>query len=74
MKEIDLDIWFYDLPACWQEEITGIQRSHYDVDTDAESPDDDICYEFFDNAVAGWWNDLDYETKLSIYEKEELAR
>lgn len=70
MKEIELDIWFYNLPASWQEEITGISRSHYGVDADAETYDDDICYEYFDNAVAGWWDDQDYETKVAIYEKE----
>ena len=59
MKEIDLDIWFYDLPACWQEEITGINLSHYGD------------YEFFDNAVSEWWDCLDYNEKLAIYEKEE---
>lgn len=70
MEEIYLDLWFYDLPACWQEEITGITREHYNVGSDAESPDDDICYEFFDNAVAGWWDEQDYDTKLTIYTRE----
>ena len=75
MKEIELDIWFYDLPACWQEEITGITREHYGLtDENDGTPEGDACYEFFDNAVADWWNDQDYETKLKIYKGEELAR
>ena len=71
MREFDLDIWFYNLPAAWQEEITGISRADYNVDINETW---DECYEFFDNAVAGWWDDQDYETKLKIYEREELAR
>ena len=66
MKEIDLDNWFFDLPACAQMDITAIYMNE-DVATDAD-------YERFDNAVADWWDGQDYETKLSIYESEELAR
>ena len=72
MKEIDLDIWFYDLPACWQEEITGIKLSHYGVtDENDGTYEADPYYEFFDNAVSEWWDCLDYNEKLAIYEKEE---
>ena len=66
MKEIDLDDWFFNLPACWQMGITAIYMNE-DTATDAD-------YERFDNAVADWWDSQDYETKLSIYENEELAR
>ena len=66
MKEIDLDIWFFDLPACWQMVITAIYMDE-DTATDAD-------YERFDNTVADWWDSQDYETKLEIYEHESLAR
>lgn len=66
MKEIELDIWFYDLPAAWQEEITGINLTDYSATDDPKDPD----YEYFDNAVANWWDELDYADKLAIYERE----
>ena len=72
MKEIELDIWFYDLPAGWQEEITGIKLSDYGVtDENDGTYEADPCYEFFDNAVSYWWDCLDYDEKLAIYEREE---
>ena len=67
MKEIELDIWFYNLPAVWQEEITGIKLTDYSANEDEENPD----YEYFDNAVADWWDSHDYDEKLAIYEREE---
>lgn len=66
MREIDLDLWFYDLPACWQEEITGIRLTDYFATDDPKDP----CYEFFDNAVSYWWDCLDYDEKLAIYKNE----
>ena len=69
MKEIDLDIWFYDLPAAWQEEITGIKLTDYSATDDPKDPD----YEYFDNAVADWWDELFYEEKWYIYEREQLG-
>lgn len=66
MKEIELDIWFYDLPAFWQEEITGIKLTDYFATDDPKDPD----YEYFDNAVADWWDSHDYAEKLTIYERE----
>ena len=72
MKEIDLDIWFYNLPARHQEEITGISLSHYGVTDEIDGTyTADPCYEYFDNAVADWWNELLYEEKLFIYEREK---
>lgn len=69
-KLVRMDIWFYNLPASWQEEITGIMRADYNVDSDAETYDDDVCYEFFDNSVAEWWDSHTYEEKLAIFERE----
>lgn len=62
MKEYELDNWFFDLPACLMKEITGIPFNE-DNATDND-------YEDFENAAAMWWDCLDYEDKLSIYEKE----
>lgn len=64
MKKIDideLDRWFFDLPACWQSEITGIP-----FDEDGASTYD---YEVFDDAVTEWWDSLDYEDKLEVYQE-----
>lgn len=66
MKEVNLDLWFFDLPACWQESITGISLAHYDATDDPTDPD----YQYFDNAVAEWWDSHSYEAKLAIYERE----
>ena len=66
MREIELDLWFYDLPASWQEEITGISLGHYNATDDPQDPD----YEYFDNAVADWWDSHDYDEKLAIYVRE----
>lgn len=66
MREIELDLWFYDLPASWQEEITGISLADYDATDDPQDPD----YEYFDNAVADWWDSHDYDGKLAIYVRE----
>ena len=72
LKEIELDVWFFNLPAQWQEEITGIKLSDYGVtDENNGTYEADPYYEFFDNAVAGWWDNLNYEKKLSIYKNEE---
>ena len=62
MKEIELDDWFFSLPAFWQMDITGI---HYDLENAI-----DETYEAFDNEVAEWWDGLMYEEKLYIYERE----
>ena len=76
MKEIELDVWFYNLPAGWQEEISGIKLSDYWVtdENDGTYEDDDpyydYYYEFFDNAVSYWWDCLDYDEKLAIYNRE----
>lgn len=73
MKEIDLDLWFYDLPADWQEEISGITREHYGITEENDgTPEADVCYEFFDNAVGDWWDTHTYEEKLAIYQEQEL--
>ena len=66
MKEIELDIWFYDLPAAWQEEITGIKLTDYSATDDPKDPD----YEYFDNAVADWWDSHNFDEKLAIYIRE----
>lgn len=63
MKEIELDDWFFNLPACWQMDITAIYMNE-DAASDAD-------YERFDNAVTEWWDSQDYETKLAIYKNEE---
>ena len=63
MNAIELDDWFFNLPACWQMDITGIYINE-DLATDA-------TYEKFDNAVADWWDDHSYEEKLYIYKTEE---
>ena len=62
MKEIDIDNWFFCLPACTQMDITGI---YFNEDTAI-----DETYDAFDNAVADWWDELDYDDKLAIYERE----
>ena len=59
MKEIDLDIWFFNLPACLQSEITGIV-----IDEDNATTYD---YEVFDDAVAEWWDNLDFDRKMDVY-------
>ena len=63
MKEIDLDNWFFCLPARQQMDITGIYFN--------ENTATDETYEEFDDAVADWWDELFYEEKLYIYEREE---
>ena len=74
MKELDLDNWFFSLPAGWQEEITGIKLSEYGITVDNDGTYEvDPYYEAFDNAVADWWDELDYEEKRYIYEREELG-
>lgn len=62
MKEIELDSWFFSLPACAQMDITGI---YMDEDTATTSD-----YIRFDLAVADWWDKLFYEEKWYIYERE----
>lgn len=65
MKELELDNWFFNLPAVWQMEITAIFFN--------EETANDTTYEEFDNAIADWWDALDYEEKLIIYKRETLA-
>ena len=60
MSEIELDEWFFNLPFCLQEEITGIKFMR--------------DYELFDDSVAEWWDNHDYDEKLDIYESEELLK
>lgn len=62
MKEIELDDWFFCLPAGHQMDITGI---YFNEDTAI-----DETYDAFDNAVADWWDSHDYDEKLAIYERE----
>jgi hypothetical protein len=64
MKEIELDNWFFNLPACQQMDITGIRFN--------ENTATDATYEKFDDAVTDWWDELDYEGKMLIYEMENL--
>ena len=59
----EIDNWFFDLPAFWQSEITGIAIDE-DNATDAD-------YEDFDDAISDWWYNLDYTEKIRIYEEEE---
>ena len=61
-KEIELDNWFFNLPACTQMDITGIF-----IDEDKAT---DLAYEQFDDFVADWWNSHDYNEKLMIYKNE----
>jgi hypothetical protein len=65
MEELDFDQWFFCLPACQQMDITGI---YFNEDTAI-----DETYDAFDNAVADWWDELDYEDKRYIYERVELG-
>jgi hypothetical protein len=65
MEELDLDNWFFCLPACQQMDITGIS---FNEDTAT-----DKTYEEFDTAVADWWDELDCEDKRYIYWREELG-
>jgi hypothetical protein len=58
MKEIDLDIWFFNLPACVQSELTGIT-----IDEDTATETD---YVRFDLAVTDWWDSHDFQEKLQI--------
>jgi hypothetical protein len=62
MTNIELDDWFFNLPAYEQMEITGI---HFNEDTAT-----DATYEKYDGLFADWWDDHDYEEKLSLYKKE----
>ena len=64
MKEIELDEWFFNLPAYWQSEITGIA-----IDEDTATT---YNYEMFDDAAAEWWDNLDYEEKQEIYNNEMI--
>ena len=63
MTKVELDDWFFNLPASRQMDITAICINE-DAATDAD-------YEKFDLAVAEWWDDLDFEDKLAIYKNEE---
>ncbi len=54
MKEIELDIGFYDLPPCWLEEITGIKLTDYFATDSPKDPDYEYFYEFDDDAVSEW--------------------
>lgn len=65
MSEIELDSWFFSLPACAQMDITGI---YFNEDTAI-----DETYDAFDKAVADWWDDLFYFEKEYVYEREEFG-
>lgn len=58
MKELDLDNWFFNLPACAQSELTGIT-----IDEDTATETD---YVRFDLAVTDWWDNHDFQEKLQI--------
>ena len=61
LEEHVLDEWFSNLPACSQEEITGIKIPEKPTNSD---------YENYDNSVMSWWDELCYDDKERIYEKE----
>lgn len=63
MNEIELDNWFFNLPTCWQSEIT-----HISINEDTATTTD---YVRFDFAITEWWDSHTYEEKLAIYEREE---
>lgn len=63
MNEIELDNWFFNLPADWQSDITKVP-----IDMDTAT---DAVYEKFDSAMEDWWDSHTYEEKLAIYEREE---
>lgn len=65
MTKVELDNWFFNLPAAQQMDITAIYINE-DVATDAD-------YDKFDRAVEEWWDDLDYEDQLAIYKNEEQS-
>ena len=74
MEELDLDNWFFCLPADWQEKITGIKRGDYGITDEIDgTPKCDRFYEKYDNAVSDWWYDLVCEEKQYIYDREELG-
>lgn len=58
MKEIDLDNWFFNLPACIQSELADIA---IDEDTATETE-----YARFDLAVTDWWDSHNFQEKLQI--------
>lgn len=58
MKEIDLDNWFFNLPACIQSELADIA---IDEDTATETE-----YARFDSAVTDWWDSHNFQEKLQI--------
>jgi len=59
MTSIQLDDWFFNLPAYVQMEITGI---HFNEDTAT-----DATYEKYDGLFADWWDGHDYKEKLKIF-------
>lgn len=61
IEESVLNEWFFNLPASWQEEITGIHLPEDATDAD---------YEKFDDAVADWWDELTNDEKVRIYKTE----
>ena len=58
MSEIELDMWFFSLPACAQSELTGIT-----IDEDTATEND---YVRFDLAITDWWDSHDFQEKLQI--------
>lgn len=62
MSDIELDMWFFSLPACAQMDITGIYMNE-----DAATETD---YVKFDLAITDWWDALDYNEKTAIYKNE----
>ena len=71
MKETELDDWFFNLEAGWQEEITKILRKDYGITEETDGTEEcDLFYEMYDSAVADWWDGLNYRVKALIYERE----
>ena len=62
MSELELDDWFFNLPAVSQMDITAI---FINEDTATEGD-----YLRFDLAVSRWWDNLDLTQKLAIYKNE----
>ena len=58
MSEIELDMWFFSLPACAQSELTGIT-----INEDTATEND---YVKFDLAITDWWDSHDFQEKLQI--------
>lgn len=55
----DAENWFEDAPTAMREDISGLKLSDYEDE------------EEFDDAVQDWWDDLDDETKVEIYNQND---